>query len=321
MIRVILMFMSLLIILSDKGDAFFLNGAGGTPGSSSACSDPIPAPAVTWNFTNEVFCINDISQIDVNNTGAPGFRLYTRIGWPGLASGNTGTQSQAATPASWFSSPSGGGFQILTTGTSGNPGIDLESCITNGTAGQWIGTTFSGSMYVKMLVGSAPSGTGADTWWVVGPWFEPTEYLAAASPGPANFTELDVSEFLQADGTWTSNVIGWQPSPTWNTPVHTFVDPFQRDRGGTSSSNPNHVNQTYGTLVVSPALNGGTGLIQGYFSPDLSTPETLNSVGTNTINFAPSDQIAQILTQHNCMAFSSGSGQVDVIRSVQVWTP
>lgn len=316
LMRLIGVILCLLLIASSAQAKTFLN-LGGGGGGQPVCGDSIPAPASAWGYTNEVYCLNNISQVDVTNTGNPGYLLYTRIGWPGLASGNTATQSQSPTPGSWFTAAAGGGIQVLTTGSdSSNPGVDLTSCITNGTAGQWIGTTITGPFYIKVVIGSTPSGrSGGTGWFPVFPWMEATEYLAAAAPGPASFTEIDTFESLLSGGGGLANVIGWMPSPNWNSPVQSVTDAYQYDQGGGG----NHAGEVYGTLLVSPAQNGGTGFFAGYYSSSTSIPEALNPNGTNTINFTTGSQINQALTQHNCVNVSSGSGQTTIIKSIQVW--
>jgi len=313
MLRVLGLALCLLLIASIAQEKTVFSG-GGAP--SLACTDSIPAPAVTWGYTHEVYCLNNISQVDVSNTGNPGYLLYRRIGWPGLYSGNTAGQTDPPTPGSWYTAAAGGGIQILTTGSdTSNPGIDLTSCITNGTAGQWIGTTITGPFYIKTVIGSAPSGrSGGTGWWPVFPWMLPTEYYSAAAPGVASMTEIDTFESLLADGSWVADIVSWLPSPNWNTPAQ-VNHAYQRDQGGGG----NHAGQVYGTLLVSPAQNGGTGFFAGYFAANTSTPETLNPTTPNTVNFTTGDQINQALTQHNCINVSSGSGQTTVIKSIQVW--
>jgi hypothetical protein len=306
-----------LMLIASSAQEKTVSG-GGSSGSASVCSDSTPAPAAAWGYTAEVYCLNNISQVDVSNTGNPGYLLYTRIGWPGLYSGNTVGQTQSPTPGSWFTAAAGGGIQVLTTGSdSTNPGIDLTSCITNGTAGQWIGFTVTGPFYMKVIIGSAPSGRsgGSSGWWPVFPWTLPAEYYSAASPGVAHLTEFDPFETFLTDGSWFGNIIAWIPSPDWNSPVHSATDPFQRDQGGGG----NHAGQVYGMLLVSPAQNAGTGFYAGYFAANTSTPETLNPTTPNTVTFTTGDQINEGLAQHNCVNVSSGSGQVTIIKSIQVW--
>jgi hypothetical protein len=278
-----------------------------SPLSTQTCGpDPVPAPAAAWGYSCEVFWdhFTSISTVDVNDTRAQGFKWYVHNHFPGLASGAHQWQVGLPTrPGDVFLDPRGEGLTLRPTVEevpSGGGGRHLESCATNGIANQYVGTAILGAAYFRYEITSTTEGTSG-AWWPAG-WTATTEFLMSSGPYPSSnhWPELDIFEAqLPNQGRyihdWLINSASQTDSPT----------PYGASVGVTRI--------TYGTLVVPPELNGGTGFVRGYVND--------TTAQSPTVTFSPGGPYSSVATQHHCIVFTSGLNQPLIIKSVQVFAP
>lgn len=282
-----------------------------------ACTNPdsIPAPAAFWGLTCETFVDNfaSLADVDVNNTGSPTYTWFTNNAWP--ATTDPVWADAVPTPAGDFAI-SGGGLTITPT-SDVYPVGNLSTCrYTSATPG-YVGRTFTGAMYVDESVSWAGPGTGTNSW--PDGWMAPTEWLAGGVG--VTWDENDIFENQPGGGDRVTH--------EWNVTGGTVN---RQNSGGAAVTLASPA--TYGTLIIPPALNGGTGLGQMYTNDAQQTafnitfsagaPATFNgssgnvSCETGTCN--PNGTFVPMSQQHFCLMLSAGpGGGATTFTKIQVW--
>jgi hypothetical protein len=290
-----------LCLAGAPASAFLLGPRPGS-GAGFACGpDPAPAPAAAHGFTCETYLdtFPSISEIDTGNTRAPGFRWYLNNAWPGLAQGAATWQTMPATDPSTFT-VGGAGLQFSVGAAFNNSvyvngpsaaGSMLTSCATTGVAGQYVGNAFTNGYYIDITWGTYVRTAGADE---ALSWYEPIEFFAGApSPAPTpNDIEIDNSGTFSA-----ANVIYWSGGAT-------AIQITNHLLGGFSGGN-----RSYGTLVVTPAQNAGSGIVGAY----------MNDVLVNNFTYGTTGNFSELAGEHMCILLQANY-QVNMnITSVKVW--
>jgi hypothetical protein len=276
--------------------------------------DASPSQATAQGYTCEVFWSNwqsvgNINDIDVNDTRASGFNWYVHNLWPGLGGGHTGWNNVQTTPLGDITYSSGNGVSIDPSNnnsvTATNPNSwNMQSCATNGTANQYIGTAIPGGFYVEVGIHSiTPDGQqGGNNWWPV-VWTQPIEFLAApnAAPSSVTFSEVDIFEniadpYPRYAHYWTGNDDSLTDHPTqFGTYNNTFT--------------------SAGALIIKAANNGGVGVLRAYKNGSIDP----NNVD---VTWTPGDgHFSVIETDHHCFTMTSGYHQPMVLSYFRVWGP
>jgi hypothetical protein len=292
--------------------------------AEAACGpDTAPAPAAARGYTCEIFWddFTSISTVDVNNTKAPGFKWYVNNGWPGLGGGPAQNLQNVdiSPPGDIILDPGGNGLLINPSnnnplGGATNTLYNMQSCVTNGVANQYIGTTIPGynGFYMDYTVFSVSPSAGTisgNHWWPVG-WMLGVNVLDALDPAPGFLTFAEVDVFEQLNGAPSPPPFGrfshwWQGNGSGQTD--------HQARYGQTPTSLN--NTTFGVLVVPGAQNGGTGFLRGFIN-DVIDPNNVD------VTWTPGDgQFSNIESNNHCMIFTTGHNQPMVIRSVKVFAP
>lgn len=214
--------------------------------------DPAPAPAVAHGLTCEVFWddFTSSSTVDLNNTGNPGFKWYLQ-----KCCGATGPTN----PADITFVP--GGMQLIPSSNDSMKDLyNMGSCFI-GSGGTLVGNAISGSMYVEITI-TYIEDFGAFSWWPA--LWALGKYQLGAGPRPAypwDSPEIDYIEHLGGG----RNLHYWHMTPSGQTDHY-------RAYGDITPG----LLHSIGTLTLSPADNGGTGLAAGFVNgaPDNGPPFT-----------------------------------------------
>jgi len=286
-----------------------------------------PAPAAAAGYTQRIFCDDfpDLSSIDINDTGAPGYKWYPRMGWPGYVSGRCSPgvptdiwcQTTPTALASYFALHPGGGLDFTPLGTGslvgGQSGGAIMSCRTNGVANQYIGTALTSQSYVRInFINRVPAIVGPPSLSNPDVWSEPVEWISGPPSPDFLFVEDDYAE----DGSFGANPGNGNlyedhsidGSPAGSTKSYGYW-------GGVSI-----VNGTVGRLLVPRAApltaygGGGTGEVSGWVSDTTMSPPP----GTPVTWTNPTDRFVEMENMHYCMIIWTGI-QTLSIGSVEVW--
>ena len=249
----------------------------------------VPAPARAKGLVNRVFSsVPNLSNVDLSDTRSGGFDWYTHNKWP-LANAN-GTAwapivTSAPTPSGYFSMV--GGHLSISSDISG-VATGISTAASTGTGSTYVGTKFSGSMYVEVAMSFDPANSSmaqaSEGAWPIF-WLPCYEFYNGTITN-TNFVEIDGFEFYPT-GTGSGEALFTVHD--WNTSNGTNNDNYPSN-SPTLSPAPTYTNINYfGLRRIVAADNGGTGLIDWFVNgTNVVSVSYTSSTGT-TPALAPSD--------------------------------
>jgi hypothetical protein len=252
--------------------------------------DPVPGPAAAHGLTCEIFWddFTSSSTFDLANTGAPGFKWYIRNVY-----GRVLNPSDLAFVA--------GGVQITPSTNTAQDLYNIASCVPTGTRGVYNGTAVGGgSLYVNIKISAIAPEVGGNLWWAA-LWMLGYRQIVGGWPVlPAPSPESDVLEHSGGH----RNLHQWDILNEMGSQTDTFTP---------LANTPPFVNgTTYGTLILKPEDNGGTGTAVAYLNDELDAENT-------PVTWAPGGTYSVTSVMPMCILMTSGFTQSLVVRSVQVF--
>jgi hypothetical protein len=287
--------------VAENGTTFYVAEDGSTYYVQESTASPPQAAA--WSYNNLLLDFNattDAALVDVNNTKASGFKFYVNNAFPEVTAGGPAWTTASPTQAGDISF-SQGAMTIATDRSGDNQGVN--TVVWNGSA--IVGTTFPAQCYVEVVMGFnpalAPSGS-ATAWPII--WMMPVGVLSGAIGTGVDYVEVDNFEALPV----SAGVI----NPSCN--LHDWNFPSQNNSstaGVPTQANIGTVLNRYGTLLVNPSQNGGTGIRASYFNNFHNTPDiNYTAAGGASPAAAPSNPAGTFnsLANGNRYALMIGAG-------------
>lgn len=295
------------------GKAWARSRAGASLLSGAASPPSQPWPAYKYGFNRNVFYedFNNLNGIDVNNTLAPGFNFYVQT--------NVNAPNNAAkvVPSSAFSVSN----SILTfTPPSGVSGDIGTAAYQSPSQAATPGTVFNGAGYfeARIRVNNAGS-TGAPAFWMIDDLILSnigTEGSGGPGACPAfptgGLSEVDFMEFFGSP--IDIDCYNWYSCSS-----------TVRNTNFLPSSQPTTTNfNLYGSLILQPSRNNGTGLIIPYINrvalPECTVTFTSSGISPQAASGAQNGWMNSVITSTGMTIFLTcgGGGSMD-IDYVQVW--
>lgn len=248
--------------------------------SSSGLTPPVQAAAAGFH----TLVLNQGGSagwnIDVNNTGQPGYTWY-----------QNGFGITSAKPSN-FSVSNG----ILTIVGGGNSGWTLATVESASNSKGYVGTAYGGGMYTEASISLDPScvNTGTGSWpafWSMAvEHFTHNDQWTGQPSGYEHFIELDFMEFWGSYYTFAN--IDWSGVYGQSCGFYCTVNNVPNNMA-TVPSSTNWTNyNVYGGMVVPSYLNGGNGYTQSYFNN--ATSAKPNNFSTYNPSAAPPASGGQI---------------------------
>lgn len=274
-----------------------------------------PPPLATyWGFTNTAFSYvpTNTSNIDVNNTQAPGFVWYTADFFtaPPTASADIsvagGVLTINSTNASepWTANPGAYRSRLLTAGCYGG-----STC---STSPGYIGTTFSPGGYYQACFSFDPTvQSGSTSYGWPSFWLQDVAgLLSQTNQTAAQFAEIDTIEQYPTGSGTTEAAISLNDWTNTSGGGFGTLNAFQFHASSAELGNPTFNNSTYhcyGTLWVLTTQNAGTGIFLRYFDGVRigGADTTYTATGPASPTFQPSNP--------NGTMFVSESGNFDMM--------
>jgi hypothetical protein len=231
-------------------------------GAFAACGpDPAPPPAHALGYDCETFYVNNpwslTTDIDTNNTGAPGFKWYTNQNW--VMSSFDGSRPHWGTLGITYPSDlsivSGNLLLAPHTVTGGGPGFSsgfLMSCGPTTSPPYYQGQTFAGGMYYEAFSSWANGDAGTGEQARPSVWTTSVSFMVNSKSYPFDWYEMDSYDnpFGRAFHVWTSTGGSLVDSGASCT--------------GCPGSQPSS-GHSFGMLLVPSSLGGGTPRLDFYF--------------------------------------------------------
>ena len=297
--------------------AFAMGGLNPSCAAWPAAGQPAPAAAQNFNCLRIYDNFRSLSTIDVNNTQTG---LYT---WR-TATDAIGNNHMVSTD---ISLAPGGGVTIRDTPNTLFPG--LFSAFSPNNDGVMVGKTFPNGGYFEASmafdVTKALAACTGSSW----PAFVFTLY-SGFQLAEAPFTELDFYEaYPTGDGTINNHfAVDYFPGPG----IGSFISAINSSNAAFPGSPNLNQQHRYGTLWVTKAQNGGTGLIERYFDgvhmdgTGGSTNQDVTYTATGGATPGPSTPagiFSDLDGEANNLALYTGCGPSwpNTYASVQAWTP
>lgn len=259
---------------------------------------------------------DSLGQIDVGNTGNPGYGLYPRTAWPN-ANAPPGTWTAGSPTDPSLLSVSNGVLEI--SDFTGTGQFSLASAISDGGSG-YIGNVFSGKSCMRFQFKSNPAlGFVGQSPWVV-LWDQQLGFLTGTNTATNTFWERDIEEwFPSGTGAYDSddfNNHDWQVT-TGSVVAH---DALKQSTGFTKDFNFHNVD----SLWFPASLNGNVGKVQKavddvhYSALDITYS---NNAGANPA-FSPSNYngiLSEADSDARVIFVNAGVSAPIYLRSIQVW--
>jgi len=275
----------------------------------------LPAQANTAGFRNIVLdaSFNDLSRVDVADTGGSNFDMWVRTLWPAVSTPSTdglNYWAQITSPASGtYSSVTDAGSQntkvLQQTGginaippASGGSDIVLASAIYDSGSSGYIGKVFNGGYFeCRMAAEIDTTSNAAYAFWML-----PLEFLNSVVGGSnsVNNVEVDIMETGDTNSAHATTIT-WFP---YNTNTNQGA---QNDLTLTMS---NGVFHTFGCLWKTKAQNGGVGSLEFYVD------NVLQPSCTQTYT---SGALAAMDTHHYVLFVSAIAGHFVHVDWVRAW--
>jgi hypothetical protein len=300
-VRVALAVVALLLLLPARGDAFWSRGGTANPSTTCLGLHAPPAAAAAFGLTD----MTSTASYDLADTGNPGFAFYIHNEWPTPALAEYWWRHTTPTDPSTYTISSSGItiHQIDETNLTPWP---FDTCVYNPTYPPgYVGTAFKPPFYIEVDA----SWTGSQT----GSW-GPTAWMADVRefvPTPVPFSpseEIDLFEYTYGTQLheWVIDTGTTGPVADWGIGLPLPSEPF-------------------GTMVITPSMNGGVGLVNRYGNNTLIgsltfSPTDLATATTGSINNNAIGRFSDLPNESECLQFSSSTGFDFTIRSIRVWT-
>jgi hypothetical protein len=262
---------------------------GGSAAAQTCGPHTPPAIAASYGFTCETFWddFTSLSTFDMADTLAPGFNWYLRRF-------NTITEPTA-------------GLSIVPGGLRLNPATvysdiyglyNIGSCTAGAeSGGNLVGKRVAGPMYVELVL-SEVFGDDLGPWWPAF-WMLGEEQIKG-TVRPYDSPEIDLREHASGG---SRNLHRWHLNADFLTQEETYTY-----YAGIPSFSPG---EKLGVLILSPELNGGVGLVRGYYNDTLYEP--------HDVTWAPGGLYSEAAIAPMCLLFGTGANEPVTLRSWRIW--
>jgi hypothetical protein len=271
--------------------------------------DTAPTQAAAKGYTCEAFKGDpfDISKVDVNNTGNPGFTWYVNMNW--VRSSEQGWQSLGIdSPGDVVVTANNLVMQPAGVTRSATHAGSIFTCNPIAAAPYFQGQYFTGGFYLEgTLSWTGPGDNSEGAWPII--WFWPLESLIAGGiSAQVYFVELDDIESCcgRNVNTW------WHPPNATSSTL--YADPNGSGRAHTSG-------HKYGVLLWKPASGGSVGGYQLDFYLDDTFYATLPA-NTNLPAWAQDaahDPLVILWNQRNCLLVDGAHASPATYSMLRVW--
>lgn len=303
--------------------AFAMSGGASSGMSAIPCTATPPSQASSFGIVNIKFCdtFQDLTSIDVNNSGASGYDWYPA---PPL-------NAYVITPPKNITTD-GTGMELLGGGGTygdNSSGKTLQTVGRKTTSPYYVGVPISGSYYAEVefkfdstTPGNQTSGN-APAWWDN----DYIHYLRGNSypvSFPTSYVELDMVECLPGSPGAACGMNTQFHHWVWNDTTKSGSTDCSSNNMWTISPTVSNYNK-YGVMVVTSADNGGTGLIRFYLNNNQYAQCTYTAGGTpnctNGQQSCPTGALMELDTQQTTIMFGDGYYPwQESARNFHVWT-